>query len=105
MTPTVRDNPQQHRFELLVDDQVVGIVNYHLGEGRITLAHTEVQRAQSGRGLGRTLVSGVLEQVAERDLDVVPLCPYVRKIVAQDPGRYGHLVPDDVREELDLTHL
>lgn len=105
MTTTVRDNPAQRRFELRVDDQLAGIVDYYLDTDRIVLTHTEVEQAYAGRGLGKTLVSSVLDQVAARDLWVVPRCPYVRNVIVRDAGRYGHLVPEDVREELDLADL
>jgi predicted GNAT family acetyltransferase len=103
MSNTVRDNPDDHRYELIVDDEVAGFSNYELDGDRITFTHTEVDDAYAGRGPGKELVTGLLSDAEERGLAVVPACSYVRKVIAEDAPRYLHLVPDDVRESLGLA--
>jgi uncharacterized protein len=103
MTIIVRDDPVGHRYELLVDDQVAGFADYQLGDGRISFRHTEVDGAYAGQGLGNELVAGMLADVEERGLEVVPLCPFVREVIARDSSNYLHLVPDDVRPSLGLA--
>lgn len=103
MPTTVRDQPDQQRYEIVVDDQVAGFSDYRLDDGRIAFDHTEVDDAFAGRGLGKQLVAGLLADAEQRGLAVVPLCPYVRKVIAEDAPRHLHLVPDDVREQLGLA--
>lgn len=102
MPTAVRDQPDRHRYEILAGDQVAGFSDYDLDDGRIAFHHTEVDDAFAGRGLGKQLVAGLLADAEQRGLAVVPLCPYVRKVITEDAARYLHLVPDDVREQLGL---
>lgn len=103
MSTTVRDNPTEHRYEILVDDQVAGVSHYELDAEQIEFTHTEVGDAHRGQGVGKQLVAGMLDDAAKRGLAVVPLCPYVRKVIAEDAARYLHLVPDHLRESLGLV--
>ena len=105
MSTTVRDETTHHRYEIVVDDQVAGYSHYQLENGRIAFQHTEVDGAYAGRGLGKQLVTGLLDDAEQRGLAVVPLCPYVRKVISENAPRYLHLVPDDVRESLGLAHV
>jgi uncharacterized protein len=104
MASTVRDNPDRRRYEVVVDDQVAGFSDYRRDDARITFVHTEVADAYAGQRLGRQLVVGLLDDADERGLQVVPLCPFVRQVLAERP-EYLHLVPDDVRGRLGLPHL
>ncbi|HEY8453772.1 MAG: GNAT family N-acetyltransferase [Micromonosporaceae bacterium] len=97
---TVRDNPDQHRYEVLSDGESVGVLTYEVDGDRIVLTHTEVDPRYGGQGLGRRLVTAALDAAAARGMTVVPVCPYVRKVIARDPARYLHLVPEDAREAL-----
>lgn len=103
MTTTVKDNPAEQRYEIRVDGVVAGYSAYDLDGDRITFTHTEVDDAYAGQGLGKQLVIGLLDDVDSRRLDLVPLCQYVRKVIASNADRYLHLVPEDVRDRLGLT--
>lgn len=105
MTTTVRDNPEQSRYELLVDENVAGFAAYRLTEERVTFTHTEVSEDYAGQGLAKQLVAEALDDAKSRGLAVVPLCPYVRKHIARNPEQYLPLVPESVRERLGLTGI
>ena len=49
---TVRDNPDERRYEALVDDEVAGYLFYRAREGELVLIHTEVDEAFEGQGIG-----------------------------------------------------
>ncbi|WP_068402364.1 GNAT family N-acetyltransferase [Kribbia dieselivorans] len=102
MSVTVRDNPDKSRFEVLLDDEVAGFIDYSIADGRITMIHTEVDPKFNGRGLGRELVTYALEDARRRHLGVVPVCPYVRRTIAKNPEQYLDLVPADQRARFDL---
>ena len=103
MTTTVRDNPEQSRYEIHDGDQLAGFTDYKLTHGRIAFIHTEVFPDFSGRGLARQLVGEELEDARRRGLAVLPFCPYVRKVIAASPEQYLDLVPADERERFELT--
>lgn len=85
MDTTVVDVPERGRFEIRVDDRVVGLASYHVDNGTMTLPHTEVDPSMGGRGLGTTLVSAVLDAARERGLHVLPYCSFVRRHIQQHP--------------------
>ncbi|HKE51572.1 MAG TPA: GNAT family N-acetyltransferase [Actinomycetes bacterium] len=90
----VVDNPERHRFELLLDDAVVGFVLYRLLPGRIVFIHTEIQPEFEGRGLGSRLASAVLDTARSRGLAVVPDCPFISAYIRDHP-EYADLVQHD----------
>jgi len=73
----VRDDPDQHRYEIVVDGEVAGFAVYHLRGGRAIFVHTEIDPAFEGQGLGSQLARGALDDVRARGLSVVPLCPFI----------------------------
>lgn len=101
MATTTTDHPEAHRFELRVDGDLAVTAEYRLGDGRITFTHTATEEAHRGGGLARDLVTFALADARDRGLAVLPECPYVRKIVAEDPELVA-LVPEDERPRFDL---
>lgn len=85
MATTVVDNSAEHRFEIRDGDTVAGFVVYRASDALIELTHTEVDPAFQGRGLGRQLVSEVLAVARRRGQEVLPMCPYVRQVIARNP--------------------
>jgi uncharacterized protein len=92
--PTVVDNPERHRYELRFGDTVAGVVQYATEPGTVVLVHTEVSPTVEGEGLGSKLVSGVLDDIRARGLEVVPLCPFAAAYIRRHP-EYADLVEDD----------
>ncbi len=83
--PRVADNPPELRYEVWADGRLAGLIRYTLGDGEITLVHTEVDPAFEGRGLGSVLVAGALEDIRRRGLKLHPLCPFVAAYVRRHP--------------------
>jgi uncharacterized protein len=85
MDAKVVDVPEKGRFEVRIDDRVVGLASYHVDGGTMTLPHTEVDPSMGGRGIGTILVAGVLDAARERGLHVLPYCSFVRHYIEQHP--------------------
>jgi predicted GNAT family acetyltransferase len=85
MDTKVVDVPEKGRFEVRIDDRVVGLASYHVDGGTMTLPHTEVDPSMGGRGIGTALVAGVLDAARERGLHVLPYCSFVRHYIEQHP--------------------
>ena len=85
------DAPDESRFELRSDDELLGFIAYRLRDGVITMVHTEVDPAHSGQGHAATLARGALDAAREHGLTVNPVCPYIASYIAQDPS-YADLV-------------
>ena len=80
----VRDNRDQHQFELEQDGQVA-ILAYDRDDEQVALIHTEVPPALRGKGVGEALVRGALEQIRADGLRVVAVCPFVRAYMKRHP--------------------
>ena len=92
----VQDNPGESRYELVLDDDVVGEILYRLTSDHVVLLHTEVLPSFEGKGLGARLVAGALDDIRARGLHVVPFCPFVRSYIRGHPD-YADLVARDVK--------
>ena len=101
MSTAIHDNPAESRFEITVDDELAGYVDYREHEGEYALPHTRVLTQFEGRGIGSQLVVGALEQIRERKGTVLPYCPFVPKVIRDHP-EFTELVPADRRAEFDL---
>jgi predicted GNAT family acetyltransferase len=91
---TVRDNPAELRYELLDNGQVIGEIRYRREPGAVALVHTDVDPAYQGRGLAGELGEGALRDLHERELRVIPVCPFVRAWIRDHP-EYADLVVGD----------
>ena len=80
----VRDNTALSRFELDAGG-VTAFVTYRLGDGAITLQHTETPVAARGQGIASQLIEGTLDILRARGLKVIPRCDFVRAYIAGHP--------------------
>ncbi|HLK94146.1 MAG TPA: GNAT family N-acetyltransferase [Nocardioidaceae bacterium] len=99
---TVREARQRSRFEVLVDDEVVGFLVYHEEGGRVAFPHTEVDPRHQGHGLAGRLAATALDAARQREQQVLPYCRFVAGFIAQHP-QYADLVPPAERAAFGLT--
>ena len=85
------DNSDAQRFEGFVGEELAGFIVYKPQPGAVALLHTEVDPAFEGHGVGSQLVADVLDDIRSRDLEVLPICPFVRGYIARHP-EYADLV-------------
>lgn len=97
MSTVVQDVPSASRFEITVDDELAGWLDYRRDGDVYELPHTRVLPAFGGRGVGTALVLGALEQIADRGGQVLPFCPFVPPVVRDHPELIA-LVPQDQRD-------
>lgn len=81
----------QRRFALDVGGRRAGFTEYFEADGRRAFVHTEVGQPFTGRGLASVLVRSAMSATRADGLQVVALCPYVRRWVEGHPG-YEDLV-------------
>lgn len=87
MTDVVRveDNPEAHRYEVFVDDELAGFAEYHDTPGVRTMYHTVVDPSFGGRGIGGKLAAAALDDVRAKGLAVVPTCPFIAGFIQRNP--------------------
>ena len=81
----VRRNPGRSRYELFVDDELVGVADYRMRGDEVVLPHTVINRGKRGRGLGAELVKGTLDDIRRSGRAVVPQCWYVAEFIDEHP--------------------
>ncbi len=99
--PTVTDVPERNRFEIVLDGQVVGFVDYHRRPGQISLIHTEIEPTHEGAGLGARLIQAALDAARAEGVAVLPFCPFVRAYIERHP-EYLDLVAEERRSQFGL---
>ena len=85
------DSPDHHRYELRSGDELIGIVAYHLGEGVITLVHTEVRDEYRARATPPRWPAPRSATPGRAGCAVVPSCPYIASYIEKHP-EYADLV-------------
>ncbi len=82
----VHDSPDAHRYEAVVDGEVVGFADYTLDQDVITFVHTEVDDAQEGQGVGSALIRGAIDDVRVKGARTVrAACPFVSTWLRDHP--------------------
>ena len=83
---TVHDNPDQNRYEALVESGVVaGVAEYQKRSGLLVFTHTEVDDAFEGQGVGSALARGALDHARTTGLPVRPLCEFMKSYIDRHP--------------------
>lgn len=82
---TVVDCPDNQRYELHLDGERVGLADYSLDDGVLTIPHVETDPAHSGKNFAASLMAGVLDEVRSRNLTVRPVCPYADSYMRRNP--------------------
>ena len=90
-TYDVRDNAAVQRYELFVDERLIGIADYHRVDDAVVLPHTVIELGERGRGWGDALVGAALDDIRRQGLRIVPQCWFVAEFVEQHP-HYSDLV-------------
>jgi len=80
------DNGRKGRFSALIDGEEAGLMTYTwAGDHKFIIDHTEVNPDFSGKGVGKQLVMAAVAFARERNLKILPLCPYAKKVFERTP--------------------
>jgi predicted GNAT family acetyltransferase len=86
---TVRNNPDRLRYEILDGDAVIGATFWIPYDGpggaQRIFYHTTVDDAYAGQGLASKLAREALDDTIAAGLEVVPVCPYIKKWLGKHP--------------------
>jgi len=85
MASTFSTNEPQSRFELHVDGDLVGFLEYRPAGPSIILTHTEVGEEHGGKGYGGELVRGAIDAARAADLTVIPTCSFAVAYIRRHP--------------------
>jgi len=75
---TVTNNRDRQRYEAVVDPvTLAGFVEYQDTSELVVLTHTEVGTSFEGKGIGSALARAALDDVRERQLKALVICPFI----------------------------
>jgi uncharacterized protein len=90
---TVRHDPNGHRFELYVGEQLAGFLAYSpRGDGVVVFTHTEVRPEFEERGFAGQLAKAALADARANNIKIVARCPFVASYIARHGTEYDDLV-------------
>nr|WP_193611755.1 GNAT family N-acetyltransferase [Nocardioides lijunqiniae] len=75
---TVTNNTARHRYEAVAQSpDLAGFVDYQETSELVVLTHTEVTPAYTGQGIGSVLARAALDDVRDRELKALVICPFI----------------------------
>lgn len=78
--------PEKHRYEVRIDDAVVGLTQYRLpDEVHVDFVHTESSPEHAGEGLAAQVVRFALDDVRAQGKRIIPHCPFVAGYIRKHP--------------------
>lgn len=90
MSYTLIDNEEKKQYEFHIDGDLARI-EYMKAQGKIFLTHTEVPAKFEGKGIGSALIKQALDDIRQKELTLVPLCPFVAAYINRHP-EYNTLI-------------
>lgn len=67
------------------DEKRAGMMTYSIaGPELIIIDHTEVEPAFSGRGAGKLLLYKIVEMAREKNIKIIPLCPFAASVFKKE---------------------
>lgn len=82
--PEIRDNAERHQYELPVEGEIA-VVTYNLSPPNLMITETLVPQRLEGRGIASRLAKHVIEDARERELLILPVCPFFAAYFQKHP--------------------
>ncbi len=86
MSHTLIHNEDECKYEYHIDGHVA-YITYDDQNGNMHLTHTIVPEALAGKGLARTLLEDVLQEIDKANKKAVAKCSYIVKYQEKNPEK------------------
>lgn len=94
METEVRHAQEERRFEIPLEEGEAYVEYEGPEEGTVDFRSTFVSPEHRGEGLAERVVLAALRWARDRELAVVPTCPYVRKTMTEKHPEFAGLVAE-----------
>jgi predicted GNAT family acetyltransferase len=98
---TITNQPERHRYEATIDDQLAGYCEYNLLSEAIMFTHTEVLPAHEGKGVGSAIARHVLDEARAQGKHVIPVCQFIAGFIRKHRD-YVDLIRPDVQRAFKI---
>ncbi len=79
-------NGSKGYFYVSVDGKQEGKMTFvFAGNDKIIIDHTEVNPGNNGKGFGKKMVIKVIEFAREKNITIIPLCPFAKSVFDKNP--------------------
>ncbi|MBJ8441442.1 GNAT family N-acetyltransferase [Acinetobacter junii] len=79
------DDTKHGTFEIFDADVKAGEMAYTwAGDSMLIIDHTDVEDQFRGQGIGRRLLDALVAFAREREIKVIPLCPFSKSVFDKD---------------------
>lgn len=79
------EEERRGKFILLENEIPTGEMTYvWAGTNKFIIDHTETYEKFGGKGYGKLLVLKGIEYAREKEVKIIPLCPYAKKVMEAD---------------------
>ncbi|EPG40862.1 GNAT family N-acetyltransferase [Acinetobacter colistiniresistens] len=87
MTIQQSDDSKHGTFQLFEGEVLAGEMAYTwAGDEMLIIDHTDVNEDFRGQGVVRKLLDELITFVRERQVKVIPLCPFAKSVFDKDPS-------------------
>ena len=90
---SIRDNRARSRYELRIDGEPSGWLEYRHARANLIVAHTEITANHQGEGLGPLLVRRALEDARYAGKSVIATYAFAKGYLAGHPELDQYLAP------------
>ena len=92
MSTSVVHDKENHRYQIYLDQERVGLMDYNISADEIHLVHTEVNPEHQGKNLAAILLRESLADIrSEGAHKVVPVCSYTVRYMEKHPETHDLL--------------
>jgi predicted GNAT family acetyltransferase len=79
-------NGSKGYFYVSVDGKQKGKMTFVFASNdKIIIDHTEVNPGNNGKGYGKKMVAKAVEFAREKNIKIIPLCPFAKKVFDKTP--------------------
>ncbi|MBP2329794.1 putative GNAT family acetyltransferase [Kibdelosporangium banguiense] len=84
-------NDEKSRYEVWLGESLAGFSAFTVDGDQLVFTHTEVDDEFAGKGLGKALAAGALDDVVARGEVIVPVCPFIAAFVRKNEQYNDHV--------------
>ncbi len=85
-------NDKNGFFYIEVDGKIEAKMTFvFAGPNKIIIDHTEVNEGNNGKGYGKKMVAKAVEFAREKNIKIIPLCPFAKKVFDKTP-KFGDVL-------------
>ena len=79
-------NDKNGYFHIDIDGKTEAKMTFiFAGADKIIIDHTEVNEGNNGKGFGKIMVAKAVDFAREKNIKIIPLCPFAKKVFDKTP--------------------